>query len=62
MDKQSAVRTMATHPADPSPGGASAGPCPVCDAPMTRRKAWLYAGPACRFLKADLPRGGGADV
>jgi len=29
---------------------------------MTRRKAWLYACPACRFLKADLPPGGGADV
>ena len=62
MDKHSVVRTMATPPADPSPGGASAGPCPVCDAPMTRRKAWLYACAACRFLKADLAPGGGADV
>ena len=53
---------MATHPADRSPGGASASACPVCDAPMTRRQAWLYACPACRFLKADLPPGGGADV
>ncbi len=56
------VRTMTIRPTDPSPGGASAGLCPVCDAPMTRRKAWLYACPACRFLKADLPPGGGADV
>ncbi len=51
---------MATHPRDPSPGGTSASACPVCDAPMTRRKAWLYACPACRFLKADLPPGAGA--
>ena len=62
MDNHSVVRTMATHPTDPSPGGASAVPCPVCDGPMTRRKAWLYACPQCRFLKADLPPGGGADV
>lgn len=62
MDEPSVVRTMAAHPTDPSPGGASAVTCPVCDAPMTRRKAWLHACPACRFLKADLPPGGGADV
>ncbi len=56
------MRTMATHPTDPSPSATSISACPVCDAPMTRRKAWLYACPSCRFLKADLTPGGGADV
>ena len=53
---------MATQATDPSPSATSVSACPVCDAPMTRRKAWLYACPSCRFLKADLTPGGGADV
>ncbi|MDV2496669.1 MAG: class I SAM-dependent methyltransferase [bacterium] len=40
----------------------AAAPCPVCSAAMRRRKPWLSGCPACRFLKADLAAGSGAEV
>ena len=43
-------------------GTSDSANCPICEARFVARKSWLFKCPSCRFLKADLRAGGGADV